>query len=107
VSQQDLVGIYNAATVLVYPSIYEGFGLPILEAMACGLPVVAANRTSIPEVCGDAAVLVEPSRVAILEGIRQILESREEYIARGLERVRHFTWEETARRTFGVYEELL
>jgi glycosyltransferase involved in cell wall biosynthesis len=105
--QEDLIGIYNAATVLVYPSLYEGFGLPLLEAMACGLPVVAANRASIPEVCGDAAILVEPNGEAFLAGIQEILESREEYIARGLERVRHFTWEETARKTFQVYEELL
>lgn len=107
VSQEELVGIYNAATVLVYPSQYEGFGLPILEAMACGLPVVAADRASIPEVCGDAAVLVEPRTDAILNGIRQVLESREEYVARGLERVRDFSWDKTAEQTLGVYEELL
>jgi len=107
VSQEELVGLYNAATVLVYPSMYEGFGLPLLEAMACGLPVVAANRASIPEVCGDSAVLVEPVRHAILEGIGRILESPEEYIARGLDRVRGFTWKETAKKTARVYEELL
>jgi len=107
VSQEDLVGIYNAATVLVYPSLYEGFGLPLLEAMACGLPVVAANQASIPEVCGDAAILVDPNRESILEGVRQILESRQEYVERGLDRAQHFSWEETARKTLQVYQELL
>ena len=107
VNQEELVGIYNAATVLVYPSQYEGFGLPILEAMACGLPVVAADRASIPEVCGEAAVLVEPRVDAILDGISRVLESRDEYVARGLERVRDFSWEKTAKQTLGVYEELL
>lgn len=107
VSQQELVGIYNAATVFVYPSVYEGFGLPILEAMACGLPVVAANRASIPEVCGDAALLVEPEAEAILEGIRRVLDAREEYRARGLERARSFSWEATAEKTVRVYQELL
>jgi alpha-1,3-rhamnosyl/mannosyltransferase len=69
--------------------------------------VVAADRASIPEVCGDAAVLVEPEVDAILIGIRQVLESREAYIARGLERARHFSWEKTAEQTLAVYEELL
>jgi alpha-1,3-rhamnosyl/mannosyltransferase len=107
VSQAKLVGIYNAATVLVYPSCYEGFGLPILEAMACGLPVVAADRASIPEVCGDAAILVEPRADSLLEGISRVLDSRDEYVARGLERVRNFSWEKTSQETVNVYEELL
>jgi len=89
ISRQELVGIYNAATALVYASIYEGFGLPLLEAMACGLPVVAASRSSIPEVCGEAAVLVEPETKSLLAGVGRILESREEYVKRGLERIRH------------------
>jgi glycosyltransferase involved in cell wall biosynthesis len=107
ISQRDLIGVYNAASVLVYPSVYEGFGLPLLEAMACGLPVVAANRASIPEVCGDAAFLVEPEKESILEGIKGVLDSREEYEARGLKRAKQFSWEKTARKTFRVYEELL
>jgi alpha-1,3-rhamnosyl/mannosyltransferase len=107
VSRKELVGLYNAATLLVYPSVYEGFGLPILEAMACGLPVVAANRASIPEVCGEAAILVEPVRHALLDGVSRTLGSRQEYVNRGLERARRFTWEETAKKTKQVYGELL
>ena len=106
ISRQDLVGIYNAASVLVYGSEYEGFGLPVLEAMACGLPVVAAGRASIPEVCGDAAVLVEPNSAAFAEGVRVVEAARDDYVARGLERAQQLTWQETARRTFQVYEEL-
>jgi glycosyltransferase involved in cell wall biosynthesis len=107
INQRDLIGLYNAASTLVYPSVYEGFGLPILEAMACGLPVVAARRASIPEVCGKAAVLVEPNSEAIVEGLKEVEVARDDFVARGLERAQLFSWKKTAKNTFRVYEELL
>ena len=74
VSDDDLADLYAAAAVTVYPSLYEGFGLPVIEAMACGSPVVASNRGAIPEVAGDAAILVEPTQFALADGIRAALE---------------------------------
>lgn len=106
VSMEELKGIYSAAAVLVYPSLYEGFGLPVLEAMACGLPVVAAARSCLPEVCGDAAVLVQPQCEAIAKGIQQALADSREYVRRGLDRARQFSWDRTARQTRQVYSEL-
>jgi glycosyltransferase involved in cell wall biosynthesis len=84
----------------VYPSLYEGFDLPPLEAMACGTPVLTSNVTSLPEVVGDAGLLVDPYNVAaIAHGIRRLVEDsalREELKRRGLERAKQFTWERTA-----------
>ncbi len=107
VSLRQLKGIYLGASALVYPSLYEGFGLPLLEAMACGVPVVAASRSCLPEICGDAAILVEPELEPLVEGIRQALSDREAFVARGLRRAHEFTWEKTARKTVEVYRELL
>lgn len=106
-SLEQLRAVYSAAEGFVYASIYEGFGLPLLEAMACGIPVVAAHRASIPEVCGDAAVLVEPEPKPMAEGIAKALDQRAQYVEAGLERARHFSWERTARQTEAVYRELL
>lgn len=102
----QLRGIYSAATVFVYPSLYEGFGLPLLEAMACGIPVVAARRSCLPEVCGDAGVLVEPDVESLCEGVERARSERDRLRAAGLARDAQFSWEKTARETEEVYREV-
>jgi glycosyltransferase involved in cell wall biosynthesis len=109
VSEADLPALYNLATVFAFPSLYEGFGLPPLEAMACGTPVVCANTSSLPEVVGDAALLFDPLDVPAMAGaIAQGLSDadlRTALRARGLARARLFSWERTARETLAVYRE--
>jgi len=111
ISQDDLVALYRAANVLAFPSLYEGFGLPVLEAMACGTPVVSANTSSLPEVAGDAAVLVDPTdRGAIAEAVAAVLEDGalgETLSQKGLRRAAEFTWQRTARQTYEVYASVL
>lgn len=103
-----LVKIYNAADALIAPSLYEGFGLTILEAMACGTPVISANTSSLPEVVGDAGILANPLNVeAIVAAVCRLqndLDYQSALRQRGLERVKQFSWEESARRTAQVYE---
>jgi glycosyltransferase involved in cell wall biosynthesis len=106
---EGLLGkLYRSALVTVYPSLYEGFGLPILEAMASGVPVITSNRSSMVEVAGEAAMLVDPEDTdEIAAAMRELLEDegrRGELVRRGGERSREFTWERTARETVGVYE---
>ncbi len=102
---------YQAAAAVVLPSLYEGFGLPALEGMACGTPVVAANRTAIPEVVGDAAVLVDPEdESALAEGMARVIqdtELRQRLRERGFARVRRFTPEAAATRLVAVYRRVL
>jgi glycosyltransferase involved in cell wall biosynthesis len=105
VSKDELAELYRGAAALVMPSRYEGFGLPVVEAMASGTPVVAAPDAALQEVAGDAAVFVEPEELA--EGIRQALASRERLVGAGLQRAAGFSWDETARRTLAVYREVL
>ena len=106
VSDEVLAALYRGAECLVFPSLYEGFGLPVLEAMACGTPVVTSNTGALAEVAGDAAVLVDPYDVdAIAAGIEEARRRRDELRAKGLERVGPFRWDETARRTVEVYRE--
>jgi len=106
VSDQDLASLYSGATCLVYASLYEGFGQPILEAMACGCPVVTSNVSSMPEIAGEAAVLVDPEKVEdITRGIQEALENREQLIEKGKARAKEFSWEKTARETLKVYQE--
>jgi glycosyltransferase involved in cell wall biosynthesis len=108
VPDDDLPALYSGARCFVYPSFFEGFGLPPLEAMKCGVPVVAGNRTSLVEVVGDAGILVDPlDPEAIALGLSQVLSDedlREELGSRGLERSRLFNWRATAKRTLEVYE---
>jgi len=100
VPQADLPIIYNLAELFVYPSIYEGFGLPPLEAMACGIPVITSNISSIPEVVGDAAVLIDPyDETELCEAMRSVLSDngvRQELIEKGFDRVKEFSWEKAA-----------
>jgi glycosyltransferase involved in cell wall biosynthesis len=104
VSLAELVGLYRSAAALVYPSLYEGFGIPCVEAMACGCPVAASNVASLPEVCGEAAVYFDPLSVeSIAQGIRDVLDRPP---AGGIERAARFTWEACARRHDAVYREL-
>ena len=108
VPQEELAALYRGAACLVFPSRYEGFGLPALEAMASGTPVVATSAGALPEVTGDAAILVpERSPTALAGGIERALADRERLVAAGLARAAEFTWAETARRTLAVYRELL
>jgi glycosyltransferase involved in cell wall biosynthesis len=107
VPEEDLVLLYNGAQIFAYPSVYEGFGLPILEAMACGTPVVTSSVSSMPEVAGEAALLVAPDDVqAIAEAMSTLLRDenlRHTMGARGLEHTKRFSWEETARHTLAAY----
>ena len=110
-SKKTLIQIYNAADLLVAPSTYEGFGITVLEAMACGLPVISANVTSLPEVVGDAAILVNPLDVnSIAQSVEKIFTSsqvRDELIKKGAKRAAQFTWQNTAEQVAQTYESLL
>jgi glycosyltransferase involved in cell wall biosynthesis len=109
VDNETLASLYRKAACFVYPSLYEGFGLPPIEAMASGCPVVVSRVASLPEVCGDAACYVDPvDTESIAEGIINVLENRalrKDLITRGLERARLFSWERTAAETMRVFEE--
>jgi len=108
VSDADLLGLYACSSALVYPSLAEGFGLPVLEAMRSGLPVACADRTSLPEIVGDAGLLFDPeSADAIAAAIGRLLSDRElaaELAAKGVHRAAGFSWERTARETLASYE---
>ena len=110
-SSAELIEIYNAADCLVAPSLYEGFGFTILEAMACAMPVVTANITAMPEVAGDAGLLVDPTDVdAIVDAIRYIYEHPDQAAVlsrKGVERASKFTWQNTAEQVAQVYERVL
>ena len=110
-AEQDLSVLYSMAEVVPFVSLYEGFGLPVLEAMACGAPVVASGVSSIPEVVGDAAILVLPDYTKdIAAGLAQVLEDtslRQDLRARGLAQASRFTWERSARHLMKIYRDLL
>jgi glycosyltransferase involved in cell wall biosynthesis len=103
VPQAELVELYQRAACLVFPSRYEGFGLPVVEAMACGTPVVAAPEPAMQEVAGDAAIFTDD----LADGIRQALADRDRLSAAGLARAKAFSWRETARITADVYRTVL
>jgi glycosyltransferase involved in cell wall biosynthesis len=107
----DLPLLHNASELFVFPSLSEGFGLPPLEAMACGSPVVASNSTSLPEVVGDAGIMVDPYDVeALARAMRDVLTNsdlRATLVRRGLERVQLFSNRRMAEQTLAVYEEVL
>lgn len=111
IAEEALAALYNGADLFVFPSLYEGFGLPVLEAMACGTPVVTSNTSSLPEVAADAALLVDPLSVeAIAQAMRRVLEDTSlaaDLSARGLRRAQQFSWEQTAQETIAVYEQVL
>lgn len=109
VLNEHLPYFYNASSLFVYPSLYEGFGLPPLEAMSCKIPVITSNVSSIPEVVGDSAVLINPFDTEELkDAMEKLLEDeklREEFSEKGFLRSKEFTWEKTAANTLNVYEE--
>lgn len=110
VPDADLPYLYNGASLFVYPSLYEGFGLPVLEAMSCGTPVVTSNVSSMPEIVGDAGILVDPHDAhQLAEGLKKVI--LDEHLCgvlkqRGLERAAQYSWERTARETLQVYSHL-
>jgi glycosyltransferase involved in cell wall biosynthesis len=110
VSEHDLASYYRSAELLAYPSLYEGFGLPPVEAMACGCPVVTSNVSSIPEVVGDAGILVNPHDVnSLIQAMKRVLTNsrlRDEMVRKGLEQVQKFSWEKTAELTLQVYNKV-
>ena len=111
VSPKDLAGWYAQAAIFAFPSLDEGFGMPVLEAMAAGTPVVTSNRSALPEVAGDAAILVDPEDIdALGQALRNLTgkcDLRDELSRRGKERARRFTWEKAVVETWNLYRELL
>lgn len=110
VDDVDLPALYSASTLFVYPSLYEGFGLPVLEAMACGIPTIASNLSSIPEVVGSAGLLIDPLDInAIAAAIIVLLKdmsARDVYRQAGIQRAAHFTWEAAAKQLLSIYAEM-
>jgi glycosyltransferase involved in cell wall biosynthesis len=111
IADEDMAPLMSGALAFVYPSLYEGFGVPPLEAMACGVPVLTSNRASLPEVVGDAAITVDPLNIdeiaVALERLFTDKKLREELSLRGLERAKKFSWETAASKTIKLYEDLL
>lgn len=110
VSENDITKYYNAADLFVYPSLYEGFGMPPLEAMACGTPVVTSNVTSLPEVVADSAITIDPHDIdAFVDAMYNVLTDeklRETMISKGLKRAQLFNWERSAEEMRRIYEQL-
>jgi glycosyltransferase involved in cell wall biosynthesis len=111
ISLDDLVGLYNGAIFSLYPSLYEGFGLPILESMAAGCPVITSNTSSMPEVAGDAAVIVNPASIeSIYDGMCQLLGDNDlllQYKDKGIKRSSTFSWQKCASETQNIYSKIV
>lgn len=108
VETNDLPALYSGASVFVYPSLYEGFGLPILEAFSCECPVVTSNVSSMPEVADNAAILVNPESIEdISEGIVKVMSQPKELVKKAKARAKEFSWEKTVRETMKVYKEVI
>jgi glycosyltransferase involved in cell wall biosynthesis len=109
VTDEDKVYFYNLATIFVYPSFFEGFGFPPLEAMKCGVPVITSNNSSLPEICSNSALLIDPDKPAELcEAMRQLISDKilhEKMTQLGLEKSKEFSWEKTAKKTLEVFSE--
>jgi glycosyltransferase involved in cell wall biosynthesis len=110
VTNTDLPAIYSQCDIFLYPSLRESFGIPILEAMSCGVPVITSNTSSMPEVSGGAAYLVDPYKPEqITEGIKMMLQKkqlRQEFIEKGLIQAKKFSWLEMANQVLNLYEQL-
>lgn len=110
ITEEEKILLYNAATALVFPSIYEGFGLPPLEAMSCGLPVIASSASSIPEVVGEAGILLDPNDLeGWAQAMRQVIhleKLRQKMSGDGLKQAKKFSWQKTAEKTIEVYEKV-
>ncbi len=110
-SQEDLPLVYNLSSLFVYPTLYEGFGLPALEAMACGVPVITTDVSSLPEIVGEAGILVPVNNVEALYGAMIAVlgdeDLRRKMIKKGIQRAAKFTWEQTAKLTFQVYQQVM
>ena len=107
---KDLRAVYNLAEVYCQPSFYEGFGLPVLEAMACGCPVVSSDTSSLPEISGEAALLVKPQTEEIAKGLKKIISNidlQKKLINKGLRQASKFSWQKTARQTLEIYSSVI
>ncbi|MDP3888736.1 MAG: glycosyltransferase family 1 protein, partial [bacterium] len=107
VPDEDVPGLMAGASVFCLPSFWEGFGIPVVEAMACGVPVVVSNRGSLPEVVGEGGVVIDSSQPkSIAQGIEKALKEKEEFIKKGFEQVKKFSWEDCALETLKVLENI-
>lgn len=110
ISDEEMPLLYSSASVLAYPSLYEGFGLPILESFACGTPVLTSNMSSMPEIAGDAAVLVDPLDASLIKkAVTELMNDislREDLRKRGFKRAKEFSWQKCAKETFDLYNRL-
>ena len=106
VPDEEIPSFYQMATALIFPSYYEGFGLPPLEAMAAGCPAIVSNRASMPEVCANAACFIDPDQPSdLLRAMKQVIEERDEFVQKGRKRARQFKWESTAEKYIELFRE--